>query len=200
MTQKKSKTYGLKLFDSDNFNIDYKTIPGNEIIFSLKLNSKTAFQPKSIEDFFCNEREIVVYDRYICERSIELLEQLLKKCHQNFSATIISEFETNRNSLFSADDTRRRLKKSFGHATISCYYPNFKELEDKHDRHIYLGQRIQLTFTSGLDCFGRSPEWKNSECDIYAHILDHASVIKEYPIKTTAAGSSRKKIKVTSKI
>ncbi|NBA94997.1 hypothetical protein [Pseudomonas sp. R5(2019)] len=175
-----SKKYGIRNLSAPVV-VDPSNPIGVRIIESHLLNSATSKKHSIIRDFFHQENSVVVYDRYLKEASLVLLETLLRQVSPCAVINIISEFEAN--SVYTAEDVCARLKKVRPHADIHCLYPNFKEQSDKHDRHIHLGCRLQISFSSGLDCFGLAPGWNNSECDIHVYYLDSESPVRRYAVK-----------------
>lgn len=190
-----AKKYGIRSLSTSS-NISNSI--GVRIIESHLLNSTTSKKHNIIRDFFHQEREVLVYDRYMKDSTLCLLETLLRQTSQSAKITIISEFETHSNHT--STDVCTRIKKIRPSATVRCLYPNFSELSDKHDRHIHLGSRLQISFTSGLDCFGLAPDWKNSECDIHVYYLDNNSPIRLYAVKRKPTDKKGFNVEVYSKI
>ncbi|MGH8601341.1 MAG: hypothetical protein ACREXR_00715 [Gammaproteobacteria bacterium] len=188
-TKTKAREFGLKLADTSS-PIDIEQLCGHKIIAHFLLNSTTSFKHNLLRDFFASEKKIVIYDRYLKQSSLCFFETVLRVTHKNVEVTLISEFDSNKNSTITKDFAERTLKLIRPHGTINCYYPSFKEMSNKHDRHIHLNQRLQMTFSSGTDCFGFPPNWGNSECDISVYYLSNESPVREYPVKKTLTGGS----------
>lgn len=188
-TAVKAKEFGLKLSNASS-KIDIESLCGHKIVAHFSMNSSTSYKHNILRDFFANETQIVIYDRYLKASSVCFLETVIRAAHKNVCVTIISEFDSNGNSSITKEIVQQALKKVRPHGTINCYYPNFKEMSDKHDRHIHLNNRLQLTFSSGTDCFGLAPEWNNSECDVHVYFLSGDSAMREYPVKKEIKGSS----------
>lgn len=191
-----AKKYGIRSLSS--FASDISGSIGIKIIESHLLNSGTSKKHNIIRDFFHQEKEVVVYDRYMKESSLCLLETVLRQVSASATITIISEFEAY--SVYSSADVCARIKKIRPLATVNCVYPNFIEQSDKHDRHIHLGSRLQMSFSSGLDCFGLAPDWKNSECDIHVFYLDSNSPLRRYAVKKSLSDKKGFYVMVHSKI
>lgn len=195
----KAKDYGVQLRDSKN-SIPPQTLPGYSIVFNLLLNSITKHKHIAIRHFFSKEKSIIVYDRYMKESSLCLLEQVLIASHELTNITIISDFERNQNSIISKATVQQRLSKIKPKAKINCYFPDLKKLDDKHDRHIHLGDRLQLSFSSGIDCFGLPPDFNNSECEISVHYLSKNHPLREYHVTTQPKDKRSFIIQARSKI
>ncbi|MCP2226529.1 hypothetical protein OKW12_001938 [Pseudomonas silensiensis] len=188
-TAMKAKQFGLKLSNTSS-KIDIESLCGHKIVAHFSLNSSTSYKHNILRDYFANETQVVIYDRYLKASSVCFFETVIRAAHKNVCVTIISEFDSNGNSSITKEAVQQSLKKVRPHGTINCYYPNFKEMSDKHDRHIHLNNRLQLTFSSGTDCFGLAPEWNNSECDVQVYFLSGDSAIREYPVKKEIKGGS----------
>lgn len=191
-----AKQYGVKIINADS-NIDFKHLEGNNTIKSYILNSSTKHKHNIIRNYFSKENNIVIYDRYLKESSIILLENVLANIAPNATVTVISEFE--KHCTQTSIDVKNRLLKVAPRRTVNCYYPDFREQADTHDRHIHLGQRFQLTFSSGLDCFGSHPEWNNSECDIQVFYLGPECTVREYSVTDRPRAGRSFKVRAYSK-
>jgi hypothetical protein len=195
----KAKDYGIQINDTTS-PLDIDKMPGNAIIFNALLNSQTTYKHAIIRHFFANEKSIVIYDRYIKDSSLCLFENILRCCHPNAEITIISDFDRNASSTITADAAQKRIKKIRPHANINCYYPDLKKCVDTHDRHIHLGHRLQISFSSGTDCFGLHPEWSNSECEISVHHLSKSSADRHYYALASSTARKPITINVRSKV
>lgn len=191
-----AKKYGVKVINKDE-KFDFTRLDGNNVIRSHILNSTTKHKHNIIRHYFQQETDIVIYDRYLKESSILLLENVLSNISPTAQVKVISEFE--KHGILTPGDVKKRLQKVAPNRNISCYYPDFNELSDKHDRHIHLGQRFQLTFSSGLDCFGSHPEWNNSECDIQVYYLGPTCSTRDYAVVDSSRTGRGFKIQAHSK-
>lgn len=190
-----ARKYGVKVITTDD-KVDFKKLDGHNVIRSHTLNSSTKHKHNIIRNYFNQETEVIIYDRYLKESSILLLENVLPHIGANATVSVISEFEK---YGVPSKDVKNRLQKAAPRRTINCYYPDFEEQSDKHDRHIHLGQRFQLTFTSGLDCFGSHPTWNNSECDIQVFYLGPDCSTRDYVVADRPALGRSFKIRAFSK-
>ncbi|SDT25410.1 hypothetical protein SAMN05216598_4654 [Pseudomonas asplenii] len=195
----KAKDYGIQINDTKS-PLEIDNMPGNAIIFNALLNSKTTYRHAIIRHFFAKEKNILIYDRYIKNSSLCLFENILKYCHKNADITIISDFDRSASSPITADAAQKRIKKIRPHANVKCYYPDLKNCVDTHDRHIHLGHRLQISFSSGTDCFGLHPKWSNSECEISVHYLSKSSAVRDYYALTSLTSRKPIIIKAYSKI
>lgn len=194
-----AKAYGVQINDT-SCGFDLERLPGNSIVFSALLNSRTTHKHSIIRHFFSREKDVVIYDRYIKESSLCLFENILKHCHPSASITLISDFDRNKSSTVTLADAQKRIKKIRPQADVRCFYPDLKNSDDTHDRHMHLGHRLQISFSSGTDCFGLSPNWYNSECEISVHYLSKSSPKRIYHVLSSPATKKAGQITVHSKI
>ncbi|WP_296234437.1 hypothetical protein [uncultured Pseudomonas sp.] len=194
----KAKKYGLKIIHcTDKPSIE--SLDGHVIVHSLQLNSRTTYKHAAIRRFFEKEKQVIIYDKFINDASLCLFESVLKQCDKNVKVILISDFDSKGKSTITKKEAERRIKSTRPHADVNCCYPTPKRNSDTHDRHIHLGGRLQISFSKGTDCFGLSPNWKNTECEISVHYLSDKSPTRIYYFTNDISkpGSS---IEVRSKI
>ncbi|WP_437882883.1 hypothetical protein [Pseudomonas sp. LRF_L74] len=195
----KARDYGVTLVDT-SWSCSIASMPGNSVIQTLLLNSATSYKHSVIRNYFVAERQVVIYDKFIKDSSVCFFENVIRFACDNVKVTIISNFDKSGASTISAKSVKERLLKVKPRAEIACFYSDSKGQDDKHDRHIHLGARLQISFSSGTDCFGLHPEWKNSECEISVHYISAGSPARYYAIKTEGAPRKSMHICVNSKI
>lgn len=194
----KANRYGVEVIDP-RLKPNIALMDGHRIITNIQLNSKTSHKHAVVRRFFENEIEIVIYDKFIKDASMCLFENIFRQCHPNAKIVLISEFDSTGKSTITKQDAERRIKAVRPHASVHCYYPALRGNDDDHDRHIHIGNRLQMSFTRGTDCFGLHPNWSNSECDISVHYLSEKSAIRSYFVSDTPRKVGFE-IKVRSKI
>lgn len=195
----KAKRYGVKVSDS-SWSVDLERLPGHSLVFSLLMSSATNYNHSVLRPFFSKERRVLIYDRYLKASSLAFFENVLCAANDDVELIIISKFDSCGTSTVSRDDVERALKRVRPRSKISCYYPDDKALLDRHDRHIHLGSRLQLSFSSGTDCFGFHPQWNNSECEISVHYLTNSSPVRDYVVLDEPGSRRGKTIQVHAKI
>jgi hypothetical protein len=194
-----AKKYGVNVVDS-SWSIELGSMPGHSLVFSLLLSSSTNYNHSVLRGFFSKERKIVIYDRYLKDSSLRFFENVLRAAHDDVELVVISKFDQGGASLLSMVEVERVLRKVKPKANISCYYPDDKSQADKHDRHVHLGARLQLSFSSGTDCFGTHPDWNNSECEISVHYLTSASPVRSYAVFKDKMNTRGQSVRVHAKI
>lgn len=104
---------------------------------------------------YCNnENNLVIYDKYINNKAIQLIADCCKRLDQAANITVITG--NPQNHCLSISQIKTQLKAIQPNATVECEIANPDTQKDHHDRFIFLGQRLQMTFTRGLDIFGNA--------------------------------------------
>lgn len=192
--QATGNTYGIDVSEARTYKKLKKTHKSANVIDIIETANRTKKTPSIISCFFKGEIRVVIYDRYINRASIEFIAKIAKCMSKDGELVIISEF----NSGITEDQTSSELKKII--KKTKTYTPNFKEQSDKHDRHVHLGDRLHMTFSSGIDCFGRSPQFKNSECQITIyHVAEHYE-LKRYSVLNSKTGKTQEITTMSKKI
>ncbi|MGG5871543.1 hypothetical protein [Pseudomonas peli] len=186
------KNLGIELIDAMNFETKKKRNQGTNILDVIDISSATKHDNNLILHYFANETRVVIYDRYLKPASLSLIVSISKKIKKHAELIIISEF----NSGVTSDECIRACKPST--ATTKTYFPNFSEANEWHDRHIHLGDRLHITFSSGTDCFGTPPMNLNRECQITIYHTAEINELKTYHVKTTT-NKTNTKIHTTAK-
>lgn len=132
--------------------IDF-SIEGDNPVFTIGTETHGTLDFDCLTRFLFPEDNIVVYDKFINAISIQLLEHIAATLAPGSTLHIFHTYQPRGNLLDSAEIYARLLAANSA-ITIECKIVsnNFKKLE--HDRYIFLGSRLQLVFTAGLDCFG----------------------------------------------
>ena len=128
-------------------------IAGDNPIFTIATETNGNIDFNVLDRFLIPEENIVIYDKYINKKSIELLEHISKKLAPNSTLSIFHTFQINKNLLDSAEIINR-LKTANPNISVICKKCSKKFTSLEHDRYIFLGNRIQIVFSAGLDCFG----------------------------------------------
>jgi hypothetical protein len=119
---------------------------------ALKANGDLSFDV--LDRFIAPEESVVVYDKYINNISIELLEHIASRMRPGAVFRVFHTYKAGGNLLAgSAICARLKAANSAISVFTKTVTPDFAR--SAHDRYIFLGQRIQLVFSAGLDCFGK---------------------------------------------
>lgn len=128
-------------------------IEGDNPVFTIGTETNGTLDFDCLDRFLLPEDTIVIYDKFINAKSIQLLEHISKKLTPGSTLRIFHTYKPGGNILDSTT-IKTRLIAANSTITIECKIvsDDFKKLG--HDRYIFLGDRLQLVFSAGLDCFG----------------------------------------------
>lgn len=129
------------------------TLPGDNPFFTVAVQAGGADGFGVFDRFIKSEDSLVVYDKYINAASVELLAHLATKLSPGSSIQIFHSDKRGRN-LLSSTDVAAQVQASNTAVAVSCKVCPQVFTSIEHDRYIFLGKRIQVVFTVGLDCFG----------------------------------------------
>lgn len=129
------------------------TLPGDNPFLTIAVHAGRSDGFGVFDRFIKSEDNVVIYDKYINAASVELIEYLAANLSPGSSIKIFHSSKTGKHLLSSADVVRR-VHAANTTIVVTCKVcpPAFTSTE--HDRYIFLGKRIQVVFTVGLDCFG----------------------------------------------
>lgn len=115
--------------------------------------------PAVLGRFFCGAKNVTFYDKYINERSIDFI-QSLSSCMSPESKVLVI---TSRQGMPPTDivGSLRRVPPQ-----VSAAIADRATTERFHDRHVFVDRTYQLHVGRGLDLFGRSPHWRNSNGEV----------------------------------
>lgn len=129
-------------------------IEGDNPVFTIGTESNGALDFDVLDRFLVPEESIVIYDKFINDTSIQLLEHIAKKLRVGASMRVFHTVQPGGRNLLHTSDIYTRLSAANSDITVECKQCSlqFKRLE--HDRYVFLGNRLQIVFSAGLDCFG----------------------------------------------
>lgn len=150
-TTKGLESIGTRII-SVNKKFDFN-IEGDNPIHTIGTETNGTLDFDCFTRFLLPEDNVVVYDKFINAKSIQLLEHIAKTLTPGSTFQIFHTFQAGRNLLDSAEIYASMMAAN-SNIAIVCkkVSTDFKKLE--HDRYIFLGNRLQLVFSAGLDCFG----------------------------------------------
>ena len=129
------------------------TFSGDNPFLTVAVQAGGSDSFEIFDRFIKSEDNIIIYDKYINTASVELLEHIASRLSPGSSIKIFHSANTGRHLLSSAD-VIARVQAANATITISCKICPHAFTSVEHDRYIFLGKRIQVVFTVGLDCFG----------------------------------------------
>jgi hypothetical protein len=130
------------------------TVHGDNPFFAIALFNGGSEGFSQFDRFIKPEENVVVYDKYINNESVELLEHLVTKMAAGSALKIFHSTKTG-TGLLSTTVIQTRVQAANPTVSVSCKQCHHAFTKTEHDRYMFLGRRIQIVFTVGLDCFGK---------------------------------------------
>lgn len=129
------------------------TVHGDNPLFTIvtKANGNDGFG--WIDRLVIPEQEIVIYDKYINAASLELLQHIASKMGSGGDLKVYHSNTTGSHLLTDAQIVAG-LSSANAAINLTCKTVSPAFAKQEHDRYIFLGKRLQIVFTVGLDCFG----------------------------------------------
>lgn len=142
---------GVELI-SENANIT-SNVTGDNPILTVSLKNNSSIDFNILDKYIHPEDNIVVYDKFITNETTELLEYIAKKMPSTSSLKIYHS-DARGSKIINNIDIINRVKIANSNINVICEICPKSFTSKMHDRYIFLGNRIQIVFTAGLDCFG----------------------------------------------
>jgi hypothetical protein len=137
--------------------------------------------PSILKKYFLKEKKIFVFDKSINLSGADLICELTRFCDPNCKIFVMSNFNNSQGrGLLDKDSLQKLLNKNKHNGTIEVGQADRETISNFHDRFIFLGDRFQISLSSGLDCFGRNGSWNNSDGDITVHCTYNSAVYSEF--------------------
>lgn len=127
---------------------------GDNPFFTIAISTGGSEDFSVFDKFIKGEDRVVVYDKYINECSVQLLIHLAETLSPNSELTIFHA-EKRQTRLLTTAQIISRVQAASPHVRVVCKKCSPAFISREHDRYIFLGTRIQIVFTVGLDCFGQ---------------------------------------------
>lgn len=178
--------WGVTMIEATSFKLAPGDSSGNgKIAEIISLIPGGHTSPSVIEKYFRQENRIFIFDKSINSAGRDLIIEITKFCTNNCKIIVMSNFNNHTSrGLLDRQELQKDLNKNKFNGTIQCLQADRKTLDRYHDRFIFLGDRFQLLFTSGLDSFGRSPLWCNSDGEIIIHCVHSSKAISKFSSTT----------------
>lgn len=154
-------------------------ISGDNPTLSLSLISGGVVDFDVLNPFFACEDEILIYDKYIDEAAMQLIEHIatLLKVGANLNIRTTSLGD----KCVSIREISRRISAANPKINSSCEEVSVAFRRRAHDRYIFFGHRLQAVFSAGLGCFGllnASGNRVNKQSKINVYALDGFSPLE----------------------
>lgn len=128
--------------------------------------------------FIRAEDSVVIYDKYINEAGVQLLEYIAQEMPQTGTLKIFTT-HLGKNCLHT-NDISTRLSAVKKRLTVECHEVSQAFHRLAHDRYIFCGNRLQIVFTAGIDCFGAKNSGgkrNNKQSKISVYALDTENIL-----------------------
>jgi hypothetical protein len=132
-----------------------QNIPGDNPIEVIRLDANSGLGLDVLDGYISHEDEIIVYDKYINQTSLELLCHIATKLQTGSSLHVYTKREIRRRpSLPTINQIESALASSNPAITSTCQEASTTFLSQTHDRYIFCGHRLQIVFSAGIDSIG----------------------------------------------
>lgn len=174
----------------------YRYMPSNNSwgakvaeIISLKPGGRIT--PAVLSSYFLKEKRLFIFDKSINARGADFICEITRYCLPDCKVVVMSNFHNNvARSVMGRLELEKYLNANKYNGTISVKQADKSVTTYYHDRFIFLGERLQMTFSSGLDCFGLKGDWANSDGDITVHCIHNSNAFMEF-----SSGKDRYRLK-----
>lgn len=139
----------ISFIENPNFN----TSNGDDPFLTLHLPAGGDLNFNILERFILAENEITVYDKFINNDSLELLNFIASKSAAGSTIRIFHSTKTGGN-LLTSPAIQASLSAANPSISVHCKTCPTSFTRQYHDRFIFFGKRFQVRFSAGLDCFG----------------------------------------------
>jgi hypothetical protein len=143
---------------------------GDNPIYEINFTKGGKLPLKAVSNFCSNEKQLVIYDKYINAKAMHLICDCCKQLDSNATVTVITGKP--QAHCLSVIDIKNQLKQILPIATITCEIANTSTLKEHHDRYMFIGERLQMTFSRGLDIFG--------DIDAHGDMINESGTVSIY--------------------
>ncbi|HAT1510083.1 TPA: hypothetical protein I8W99_003005, partial [Aeromonas hydrophila] len=152
---------------------------GDNPIFEKILIDNGREPPDSLHKFFKKEKKVIFIDNHLNLKSLDFIKNVTQELDENATVQII----TRRDALLNLGDALNTILENKPNLILKSLY--FKRDNEFHDRHIFIGKRIHIRSTSGLDAFSYRGKWRNREGTFSVYDVHENAHIKSFEaIKT----------------
>lgn len=188
-------SWGVPIVSVDN----YKHFPagnqaGAKVAEIISLVPAGNQKPVVLEKYLLKENKIFIYDKSINLSGADFICEVTRFCAPKCKIVVMSNFHNSaKRGLLDRQELQRFLNNGKLNGTIEVLQADRLTIDKFHDRFMFLGDRFQISFSSGVDCFGRTPHWINSDGDITVHCIHNSNKVMEF------SASAQKSYRLKSK-
>lgn len=154
---------------------------GAKVAEIISLNPKSAKSPEILKKYLLKENRIFIFDKSINFSGADFICEITKYCAPECKIVVMSNFNGSADrGLMPLLDLQKYINNRKVNGTVEVLQASRETVGRYHDRFMFLGDRFQISFSSGVDCFGRPPSWVNSDGDITIHCVHNSSTFMEF--------------------
>lgn len=166
-------SWGVSVIDAHAYTLSpAANVAGSRVAEIISLVPAGNKKPELLKRFLLKENKIFIFDKTINLAGADFICELTRFCDSKCKIVVMSNFHNAlKRGLLTRVELEKHLNAGKRNGTIEVLQADRITIDNYHDRFIFLGDRFQLTFSSGMDCFGRSPAWVNSDGDVTVHCV-----------------------------
>lgn len=170
------QSVGISIFDVSD--PPPAEVPGDNPILSINLSANGNKNFDIFDDFIRAEEQIIIYDKYINDASMEFIEHIASRLSN--ASTLHVRTTARSNKCKTPAEIATRLSATNPHLNVTAKLVSADFDKQTHDRYIFFGARLQAILTTGLDCFGKlRPDGtrRNRQSNINIFCLESAGTL-----------------------
>lgn len=154
---------------------------GAKVAEIISLKPKGTQNPEVLKNYLLKENRIFIFDKSINFSGADFICEITKYCAPKCKIVVMSNFNgcTGR-GLMSLLDLQKYINQRKINGTVEVLQASKETVGRYHDRFMFLGDRFQISFSSGIDCFGRPPAWINTDGDVTIHCVHNSTTLMEF--------------------
>lgn len=181
-TPLKPDLWGVDVIEAGNYKHDpLSNHAGVKVAAIISLAPTGCQSPQLLAKYFARENKVFIFDKNINLAGADLICEFTKYADAACKFVVVSNFKgAGQRGLLDRVQLEKYLNSNKHGGTVEVLQADAKTLRSYHDRFVFLGDRFQLSFSSGLDCFGRPPSWNNSDGDVVVHCVHNSTSTMEF--------------------
>lgn len=123
---------------------------GDNPLLCIHLTNGGRKAPNQLKPYLAKEKSIIVYDKFINSKSLDVLKELFNGVDATATVTIV---KSDADNVLNSAVITASLKAVSPSVTVNVHTASKKTSLELHDRYIFVGDRYVIKFTKGIDCF-----------------------------------------------
>lgn len=188
-------TWGVPIISAKDYKFNLlDNQAGAKVAEIISLTPNSTESPERLKNYLLRENRIFIFDKSINLSGADFVCEITKYCAPKCKIVVMSNFNgCVGRGLMSQLELQKYINQRKVNGSVEVLQADKETVGRYHDRFMFLGDRFHLSFSSGIDCFGRPPHWKNTDGDVTIHCVHNSSTIMEF------VGGPRKSFKLKSK-